>query len=737
LFNYRHLTPSLLLALAFSPANAQQRLQCASPQMGQLSGEFLFAQDSSADEEVVEFEAGRIEAQAGPSPSALMTGGVLVRRGARLAGADTAEYDPDTQSLNLDGNVRYADPQTEIVSDSANFSYSDGIVRFSGAEFLLGDTGSRGAASMLEINQEGILRLNSVSYTTCPPGSDDWLIEAGDIELDTSSGIGTARKVKLRFQGVPIFYAPYFSFPLGDARKSGFLAPVIGSAGRSGNQFAIPWYWNIAPNYDATITPRYLTNRGMQINSEFRYLTRRNNGIAFVEYLPDDSLIDSNRYLLSLQHDTLFDSGWRNQVDYREVSDSQYFEDLGFTLNLSSTTHLNRSVVFDYLGENWSVFGRVQDYQTIDESIAAEDRPYRRLPQLRANGAWPDQLLGMTYGVDSELVYFERDVGVTGWRFDVAPEVELPLGDGGWFVTPGVALEYTRYGLSNTEPEQLTDPSRTLPIASLDLGMLFERRMKSNSARIQTLEPRILYVHVPFREQTNLPVFDTIQPDLNLVQLYRKNRFVGVDRIGDTNQVSLGITRRILDTGSGKELVTATIGQALYLTDQQVTLPGESAEIAESSDYIAEVGFLLYEHLNFDIGYRWSPDSRGTTRSEARFQYRPQSNKVLNLAYRFRRDSLEQGDVTWSWPLTQSWNFVGRYNFSFRDQEALEQFFGLEYESCCWGFRMISRRFLSTRDGTRDSSIGFQLVLKGMSSVGTAADSLLEDSIRGYSSGIY
>jgi LPS-assembly protein len=705
--------------------------------MGQLSGEFLFSLDPPADENVIEFEAGKIEAQVGESPGAQMSGGVLVRRGQRLAGADSALIDTTNQVLSLDGSVRYADPQTEIVSDSAELSYADGRIRFVGAEFLLGNSGSRGAANLLQINQEGVLKLENVNYTTCPPDSDDWLIEAGDIELDTSTGIGTARKVKLRFQGVPILYAPYFSFPLGDARKSGFLAPVVGSAGRSGNQFSIPYYWNIAPNYDATVTPIYLTNRGLQLTSEFRYLTRRNDGIAFVEYLPDDSATDRTRYLLSLQHDTLFDNNWRGQVDYREVSDSQYFEDLGFTLNLSSITHLNRSVSADYFGENWSLFGRVQDYQTIDESIAAVDRPYRRLPQLRAAGYWPEQMLGLHYGLDSELVYFDRDVGVTGWRFDVAPAVELPLQQPGWFVTPGVILQHTRYGLQNTDPGVPDDPTRTVPIASVDTGMIFERTMRSSPSRIQTLEPRILFVHVPFREQSDLPVFDTIEPDLNLVQLYRKNRFVGVDRVGDTEQVSIGITSRVLDTGSGQELVTATLGQALYLTDQRVSLPDQPAVITESSDYIAEIGFLLYEHLNFDLGHQWSSDGSGTTRSEARFQYRPQPNKILNLAYRYRRDSLEQGDISWSWPLTQSWNFVGRYNFSFRDQEALEQFFGLEYESCCWGLRMISRRFLSTRDGTRDSSFGIQLVLKGMTSVGTAADSLLEGNIRGYSSGIY
>ena len=253
----------------------------------------------------------------------------------------------------------------------------------------------------------------------------------------------------------------------------------------------------------------------------------------------------------------------------------------------------------------------------------------------------------------------------------------------------------------------------------------------NGSGRVQTIEPRILYVNVPFESQADLPVFDTILPDLNLVQLYRENRYLGVDRITDTDQLSVGVTSRIIETGSGRELMSATVGQALYLSDQSVSLPGQAFVVGDSSDYIAELRFLVYDNLNFDVGHQWNEN--GTTKSEARLQYRPARNKILNFAYRFREGSLEQGDISWSWPLAQSWNFVGRYNFSLRDDEVLEQFYGLEYESCCWGLRLVGRRYISTRDGTQDSSIGLQLVLKGMTSVGTAADRLLERGILGYS----
>ena len=718
--------------LAFASAEAQE-YQCEVANAGDIVDRSLFEDLDSDENEAIQFEAGHIEAQMGDTTIARMTGGVLVKQVDRLAGAEEAIYDPDTLTLSLKGGVRYEDPNSQITSDSAEFSYSSGHIRFDGAEFRLSDGGARGAASALEINEEGRLELDDVNYTTCPPGSNDWSLEASDIDLDTETSVGTARSVKLRFQGIPILYAPYFSFPIGDARKSGILTPEFGSSGRNGRALSVPYYWNIAPNYDATLTPRLLTDRGLELKSQFRYLTESHNGILQFDYLPNDDEINANRHLLDVKHRTIFDRGGRAVIDYRDVSDSRYFEDLGGSLSISSITHLNRSIRYDYHGEHLSILGRFQEFQTIDEAILPTDEPYRRVPQILVSASWPNRALGLGYGFDAELVYFDRDVGVTGWRLDAAPSVELPFVKPGWFITPAVVLEHTQYELENVSPGQAEDPTRTLPIASLDIGMILERVTASSRGRIQTLEPRLLYVHIPFREQSDLPVFDTIVPDLNLVQLFRTNRFLGVDRIADADQLSIGVTSRILDTSTGREVVTATIGQALYLSDTLVTLPGQSVPSSESSDYIAEIRFLLYDNWNFDLGYQWGTGRSGTTQSEARIQYRPRADKVLNLSYRFRRDSLEQGDVSLSWPVSKSWNVVGRYNYSFRDSEALEQFVGIEYESCCWGLRLVTRRHISTRDGTRDTSVGLQLVLKGMTSLGTKADRLLEHGILGYS----
>lgn len=689
---------------------------------------------TDSDSGTITLEVGGVEARLGDKPTATMTGGIYLRQGNKLAGAESARFDPESKTLLLDGGVRYEDPETRVSSQSGELSYDFGRIRFLGAQFSVESNNAHGAADVIQIDRQGVLGLEGVSYTTCEQGSNDWLLEARDIDLDTIRGVGTAKGVKLRFQGVPIFYAPYLSFPVGDARKSGVLSPQIGSTNRSGTEIRVPYYWNIAPNYDATITPRYLSDRGPQLQTQFRYLTKQSGGRVDLENLPDDNMYGDSRTMTRLQHHTIFDNDWRNRINFYQVSDDQYFEDLGGSLSSSSTTHLERNLIFDYYTDTLSLLGQVQDYQTLDEAVQPEDRPYRRVPQFWMRADWPDRWLGTELRFDGEVVNFERDTGVTGWRLNAAPEVRLPISGPGWFVTPAVAFDLTQYALQHTEPGQRSSPGRALSISSLDLGMVLERDMRvGGSHRVQTLEPRVLYVHVPYRDQSDLPVFDTITPDLNLVELFRKNRFLGVDRIADTDQVSLGITSRVIDDSTGRELLTATIGQTRYLSSSGVTLPDEPLITNDTSDYVAEVHFAVHDDIRLDFGHQWGEEDRGTKWSQARLQYRPGTNEILNLSYRYRRDSLKQGDISWSWPLGSRWNFVGRYNYSFRDEEALEQFFGIEYESCCWGLRLVTRRHLSTRDGTRESSIGLQLILKGMSSVGTAADEMLERGILGYS----
>ncbi len=714
----------LLSVLLFLNANAQQNDMCDMPVLETYSP---FVNKS------INIEADNIFLDLNSGLSTNLKGNVLIKDSDNITTAKSAKYDPSDESLNLSGEVNYSNDNFSISSQSALFSYSNGEIIFDEAQFLFSNNTSRGNAEHIEIQDKGILNLINVDYTTCPVGSNDWIIKAQNIILNTDAGSAKAEKVVLKFKDIPIVYLPRISFPMDDNRKSGFLAPEIGGGGRSGNEIRLPWYWNITQNYDATITPRVLTGRGFQLGNEFRYLTNTSNGSMQLDYLANDNIFGESRHFIALENETHFSNGLRAKVDYGNTSDGNYFEDLGGNLSMTSITHLNQELSFDAYGQYWSFLSRFQNFQTIDKSLSLNERPYHRLPQIKFSALLPYTPFGISARIDNEFVYFDREIGTTGWRIDTEPQIEWSIKNDGWYISPKLSLKHTQYELKNLTSDKISDPSRTLPIISLDAGLFFDRKLGKNLNFTQTFEPRLLYLSVPYRNQDNLPVFDTIEPDLNLVQLFQKNRFLGIDRIADTEQISLGFSSNIINNSNGREIVSATLGKSFYMKDQKVTLPNNNLIINSTSDFIAELRFLIFDDLKFNLSHQWNNNNSGVASSHARVQYRPGNNKILNFGYRFREDLLEQGNISWSWPMSQTWNFLGHVNYSIRDNKTLEQFYGLEYESCCWGIRMIYREYISTRDGQEDTSFGIQLVLKGMTSIGTKADKLLERGILGYS----
>ncbi len=656
---------------------------------------------------------------------------VIIRRGDDYLAAQAVSYDANAGIIELRGDVQYSGVSSVVRGEGARFDYGRGEIEFTDSKFQLPDGQGHGSAGKLQIAQTGMIELGDVDYSSCPPGNKDWEIKARDIDLNTASGIGTARNLRLEFQGVPILYAPYLSFPISDARKSGILVPDFGTSARNGTEVRVPYYWNIAPNFDATISPRLLSKRGLQLNTEFRYLTESSEGLVDVHFLPNDSDFNANRTFVTAQNTSDLGRGWRMRLDAANVSDSQYFEDLGGSQSESSLIFLDRSLVIERFGKTWDIYGRAQAFQVLDTTLSVDERPYRRLPQISANAYWPSLWQGLDLNFQNELTYFNRDVGVTGWRLHSEPSLSLPFRKSGFFVIPEAGFSYTSYKLKDTNNTERS-PDRALPRFSLDTGAKFERTLKTKPDWLHTVTPRLQYVHTPYRDQDDLPVFDTIEPDFNLVQIFRQSPLVGIDRIPDLDQVTVGVTNRFIDKESGKTLIRATLGQTRYLSAQGVSLPGSPPRPSESSDYVAELEFRLADHWNMDVGHQWNSESSNTVKSEFRIQYQPDIGKVVNLAYRYREDSLEQADLSFAWPLNRRWNMVGRYNYSLRDKTTLERFVGLEYESCCWVARVVARRYISRRDGTADSSVAIQLELKGLTSVGDPADKRLERGILGY-----
>jgi LPS-assembly protein len=668
----------------------------------------------------------------GRAGDATLSGNVTIRTGQRLLKADQAEVDSEKRSVRLRGRMEYLDPQLHVTGDSGSFVEGGGG-QFKGAQFELTERSVRGAAEGASVAPNGVIELDGVRYTACPPGVDDWELQAGEISIDQKNQLGTGRDVRLEFLGVPIFYTPWITFPVGDQRKSGLLFPTVGSSSKNGTLVAVPYYFNLAPNYDATLIGRWYSSRGFRVDPEFRYLSDRSRSQLNVEYMLHDDERGEARSLVDWRHVTRFAPRTRLLIEAANASDQDYFEDFGVGFEGTSVTFLNRYVDLRHDVGAWSFGARTQAYQVIDRELPADDAPYQIVPQLTATGRWDRLGHGFSATVAAEATNFARDLGPQGVRVDAGPSVEWRADRGGAFVAANAGYRYTQYSLQDTDPGTDTTPSRSLPIASLDAGFVLERESGSKGNRLQTLEPRMLYLYVPYRDQDDLPVFDTGLPDLNLVQLFRDNRYVGPDRVGDANQVSVGVTTRLLDSSRGTQYLSATLGQAFYFENPRVRLPDEPVRDRSTSDMVAELELAAFKNWNARFAYQWNPDQRQGERSETFIQYAPAPGRVINAGYRFRRDLLEQVDFSGAWPINEQWRGFARYVYSLQEDKALDQFAGFEYSSCCWAVRFIARRFVSSRTGDAETSFGIQLELKGLSSVGVDNEAFLRDAIRGYS----
>jgi lipopolysaccharide assembly outer membrane protein LptD (OstA) len=400
------------------------------------------------------------------------------------------------------------------------------------------------------------------------------MLQASSIDLDTNNEEGTGRHVLMRFKNVPIFYTPYISFPVGNERKSGLLFPNFGHSTSNGYQLEVPYYFNLAPNYDLTLTPGLLSTRGVQLGSEFRFLTASSRGQIETNFLPDDkSQHSDNRGYFHFTDITDLTRGLRFDTDITMVSDSNYFSDFAVGSEQTSVTYLERRAEVQYYDDYWRIRGELQNFQTIDIALDPGERPYSRVPRIQAEGLWPLLTNHLELALDGEATNFVREVGPTGVRLDLSPEIRWSSRGAGYFFEPAVGYRFTQYDLDNAIPGDPSTPTRTLPYGRLDMGLVFDREAGSKGQRTQTLEPRMVYSYVPYRNQNELPIFDTALPDLNLIELFRTNRFVGDDRIGDTNQLAVGLTTRLFDTVSGTQYLSATIGQIRYFTTPRVTFP--------------------------------------------------------------------------------------------------------------------------------------------------------------------
>jgi LPS-assembly protein len=682
-----------------------------------------------------------------------LEGNVVLRQGGREIRANEVQYDAHNTSVSTAGHIDYTDSLVHVTGAGGSYSAAAGA-EFRSAEFSLRQRAARGAAQDMTLTPQGVIRLRGVMFTTCPVPDKSWQLKADSIVLDTRNRLGTGTDAQIRFMGVPLIYLPWVSFPLGSERKSGFLFPGIGNTSYGGLQLSVPYYWNIAPNADFTFQPVEYSRSGPDLGGDLRFLTQHQRGEVDWNYLPYDGAFHASRSRVRLSDVAELPDDFRLSVKAENVSDPFYFEDFSQGPEGASTAFIERRATLSYRGDHWSVDGEAQQYQTIDYTLAVNDRPYARVPRIAVSADYGLGAAGvLRYGFDSELVDFRRPdgaTGVTGWRADVMPGASLDLTGPGYFLRPSLAWRATSYQLDDTAPGQPRSPSRTLPIASLDTGLVFERDAGSRNQRKLTLEPRIQYLDVPYRNQDQLPVFDTALPDLNPVELFRNNRYVGADRVSDANQVSAGFTSRLLDAHNGRQFLAATFGQAYYFQNPRVILPGEAPTTGRRSDFVAQLALTAFQDWSADAGVQWDPQNERSERTTVNLQYKPASDAVLNLAYRYERfvlirqlvqgvaqpfqQGFDQVEFSGAWPIRRQWNVFTRDVYSLRDHTPLERFAGFEYRACCWRVRLGARRFVNSHDPTasQETGVWLQLELAGLASVGSASDASLSEAIRGY-----
>lgn len=661
---------------------------------------------------------------------------VLTRPDARISGpkmrvnlADNEGYaDHPNYIIQREVLIRQPQPQDINISKPLHPSMPDVT-----APQRVTTTGS-GKAERIDFEGEGQYRLHDATYSTCPAGNQDWYTEIADLNLDYDREVGHGEDAKLYFKGVPILYTPVMSFPLNNQRKTGLLPPTIGANSKIGFQYSQPFYWNIAPNMDATLYSRLMSKRGLQLGGELRYLDYNYNGASRYEYLPNDTVTGTSRYAYSVLHSQNFGSGFTGSLNLNGVSDSTYFTDLSTRISSVAQVNLLRQGVLNYSAGWWWSSLMLERYQTLqipDQPPVAI--PYARLPRLTLNASRPDLPGGLAFNLQSEYVNFSHPTAVDGQRLSLYPQISLPLQNTAFFVTPKVGVYATSYSLRNQTPGQADSIDRTLPIFSVDSGVTFERDVQWRDSNLtQTLEPRLYYVYIPYRDQSNIPVFDTALADFNFSQIFSENRYVGRDRIGDANQLTAAVTSRLIDSDTGIELIRGTLGQRYYFSDQRVTLPNETIRTSRRADILAAVTGLIAPKTYIDTGWQYNPRDGKTERLNAMARYQPELGKVLNAGYRYTRDLLGQVDISGQWPLGGGWSGMGRYNFSTKESRIIEAVAGLEYNGGCWAIRGLLQR-LSTTAETQTTSFFIQLELTGFSNIGSNPAEVLRRTIPGYS----
>lgn len=722
------LAPLLFAAVPFvSAAPSQCTLAkpcagCAAPLFAAEAGEPVSAEARALAN--IEVGAGTVRVL-GENEYRLETG-VSVQRADQWLWSERLDYDSSTGTMLSPGPLRFQSPA--LLAKAAHASWNEaGTSELADMQFQLRDGRGNGRAELARFDADGRTVLSTATFTSCNPDDPAWQLESGKIILDRENGIGRARRVALRLGDVPVLYLPYARFPIDDRRQSGLLVPTLGNSNDAGYDLIVPYYFNLAPNYDATISPRFIRDRGAMLGGEFRYLGTSQHGEVEFSWLGSDDRTGERRTSFDWVHQGRIGQHWFLDSSLHDVSDQRYFEDFGQSLTSVATSLLPSHAYLRGRGSWWNASFGGDRQQVTDPRLTPAVEPYRRLPRAQFELLTTNRT-GPQFGLRSEWVRFHKDAALNGDRLDLQPYMVWPFEGAAWFVRPQLGYRYTGYELDRSVD---ASPSRALPLASVDAGLFFDRNAQfGGGGWTQTLEPRLYALHVPYENQDDLPLFDTQSMTESFASLFRDNRYTGADRQVDANQATLALSTRFID-GQGRDRARLSLGQVRYFESPRVVLPGESVEARNGSDWAGEAEWIVNDNLSLHLGGQWDAHHDWTELGYAGASWRFHDRGLARLNYRYRRGQLEQVDVAGLVPLNANWRLIARWNQSLADDRLLEGFGGVEYESCCIAVRVLARRYLRNFEGELNNGLMFELELKGLGSIGRRTEDFLSRAMLG------
>lgn len=705
----------------------------------------------------IEATATRTELQ---GDTVRMEGGVEVTQGYRDMRGDSASYDRESARGELQGNITLREPGILLQGSRGEFFSRTGEAQLENSEFVLHEQHMRGSAATLSRDADGLIQIEDGSLTYCAPGNADWLLKTRQMTLDTDRGRGVARGAVLSAGGVPIFYAPWISFPIDDRRRTGLLFPTTGNDSRGGLDITLPLYINLAPNYDLLYTPRLIQERGVNHEIQGRYLdAARGNWLVGGSYLPSDQQFKDDfpaednaaRWLGRLQHSGLYGQRWRSRVDYAKVSDVNFIRDLE-TSNLETRRAVNllQFASLDYLGDDWLVNVEAQQFQSLADDIRND---YQKLPQITLQKR--SNLEPFTFNPILLAQYSNFDSTedlVVGQRLYAEAGATYPMLWESGFLRTTAKYRLLKYALEDNTLSENTSPGASSGLFSMDGGLYFERDFTiADRNMIQTLEPRLYYLYSHYDDQRDQPDFDSAELTFTYNQLFRDTRFSGRDRLDDANQLAIGLTTRFLSGDDGRELFNASLGQIVYFENRRVRVTPGAPELQRSNSEMAgELNFFPNDRLSVRTSAQYDTSTGKMNAGYAQANYERDDGHLINVGYTYRRPialvgeqpETAQAHMSTFYPINDEWRAFAAWNYSVEANRSVEDMFGIEYDSCCFTIRFLHLRYFDTARGAfpdfnapnleRESAVQAQFVLKGLGGVGSQVEALMTDMIRGF-----